>query len=156
MDPLVKLYLERADTEIVEAESLFKISGDNSLKAILKIDVSKTFYSGVISHSYYAIFYSAKAYLLSKGITISSPREHQKVYLAFSKLVNEKTINKELFNIYDKEFLKAEVLLEILEGELGKRTKFTYKTLPQANKEPAFESTENANKFYKAINALLG
>ena len=59
-----------------------------------------------------------------------------------------------LLNIYDKEVLKAEALLEILRDELGKRTNFTYKSLPQANKDPASESVTNANKFYKAVNSL--
>jgi len=131
MDSLVKLFLERAESEIIEAEALFKISEDNNLKTTLKIDLVKTFYSGVISHSYYSIFYSAKAYLLTKEIHISSPKEHQKVYNALSKLVKNGVIAKDLLNIYDREVLKAEALLEILRDELGKRTNFTYKSLPQ-------------------------
>jgi len=155
MDSLVKLFIERAESEIIEAEALFKLSEDINLKSLLKIAPDKTFYSGVISHSYYSIFYCAKAYLLSKEIEISSPKEHQKVYNKFSGLVRGGTIQEDLLKIYDKEILKAEVLLEILKDELGKRTNFTYKTLPQANRQPAIESVQNATRFYKIINALI-
>ncbi len=155
MDSLAKLFIERAESEIIEAETLFKLSEDAVLKEQLKIESSKTFYSGVISHSYYSIFYCAKAYLLAKNIKIDSPREHQKVYNSFAKLVKEGVIQQDLLKIYDEEIMKAEALLEILGDELGKRTNFTYKTLPQANKQPATESIENANIFYKIINAMI-
>ena len=155
MDSLVKLFIERAESEIIEAETLFRLSADTSLKSLLKIEQTKTFYSGVISHSYYSIFYCAKAYLLSKKIEISSPKEHQKVYNNFSELVKEGIIQKDLLKIYNKEILKAEALLEILRDELGKRTAFTYKTLPEANRDPARESIQNATKFYKIMNAII-
>jgi len=155
MDTLVKLFIERAESEIIEAEALFRLSEDTDLKYQLKIEPAKTFYSGVIGHCYYSIFYCAKAYLLSKDVKVSVPKEHKKVYGNFLRLIKKGIIQNDLLKIYNKEIIKAEVLLEILKGELGKRTNFTYKTLPQANKLPAKESIENANKFYKIINAII-
>lgn len=72
MDPIVTIYFERAENEIDLAESILIISEDNEIKNQLKIDSSRTFYSGVITHSYYSMFYSVKAYLLSKNIIIKS------------------------------------------------------------------------------------
>ena len=44
-----------------------------------------TFYSSVISHSYYSIFYAAKALLLKKGLKTESPNVHTKTYFIFKK-----------------------------------------------------------------------
>lgn len=50
--------------------------------------------------------------------------------------------------------LRADTLLEIFQTEKGKRGKFTYRKLPQANVEPAKESIKNAEEFFKHINRL--
>jgi len=42
-----------------------------------------------------------------------------------------------------------------MEDEREKRTTFTYKTLPQANKEPAEKSIENAKFFISHIKSFL-
>ena len=52
--------------------------------------------------------------------------------------------------------MKADMLLEILEKEEENRTKFTYKTLAQANKAPADESIKNAEIFLNEIKGLIG
>ena len=151
---LVKLYLERAENEIMLAETLFKISGDEGLKETFNLGKEETFYSGVISHAYYAIFYSAKAILLLKGIKTKPPEEHKKTYKAFRKLIYSGFIDKNLFEIYEKESIKAESLLNIFFSEKKKRGKFTYEKLPQANIEPAKESLNNSLIFFKNINAI--
>ncbi len=110
-----------------------------------------TYYSAAISHAYYCIFYAAKAYLLLKEIKTEAPEEHKKTFEAFSKLVEAGIIDVELLKIYQKLFIKADALLQIFELEKGKRSKFTYKKLPQANREPAKESINNAQFFYKNI-----
>ena len=48
----------------------------------------------------------------------------------------------------------ADALLSIFEIEKGKRGKFTYKRIPQANQEPAQESIKNAQFFYKNMFGL--
>jgi len=68
MDSLVEIFLDRADNEIHAAESLKKLSEDIKSKKEFELNEDVTFYSSVISHSYYAIFYAAKAILLVKGI----------------------------------------------------------------------------------------
>jgi len=123
---------------------------------IFQIAEEFTFYSAVISHSYYAIFQSAKAYLISKGVAFSEKQgQHQKVYYGFKKYVKNGTIDSELLKIYDTVKVKAKELLEILEKEREERGKSTYETLPQANKEPAENSLANAQKFYSNIYYLI-
>ncbi len=153
MEKLIKLYLEKAENELVLAESLFKISGDNLIKEKLDVDSKETFYSAVITHSYYCIFYCAKAILLLKNVKTKTPNEHKKTYDEFKKLRG--FIDKSLFEIYETESLKAETLLKIFFDEKKKRSKFTYKTLPQANIQPAKESLGNAGRFFRNINNII-
>ena len=51
--------------------------------------------------------------------------------------------------------VRAEELLGVFSKEKGKRGKFTYQKLPQANREPAKESFDNASFFFKNINKIL-
>lgn len=153
MEGLIKLYLERAENEIVLAESLFRISSENSLKESLGINLRETFYSAVVSHSYYCIFYSAKAFLLLKGVRTKMPNEHKKTYDEFKRLKN--FLDDSLLKIYEEESMKAESLLEIFFEEKRKRGTFTYNKLPQANREPARESLENAGRFFRNINVII-
>lgn len=50
--------------------------------------------------------------------------------------------------------IKADTLLHIFELEKGKRGKFTYRRIPQANQEPAQESISNAKTFFNNIYRL--
>ena len=155
MDSLTKLYLERSENEMVLAEALVELSSKDGVKSQLKIEKDMTFYSAVISHSYYSIFYCARAYLFFKGIKIKAPQEHKKTYAQFRKLVKEKVLDKELLELYKEVFIKADSLLDILKTERKKRGEFTYEKLPQANKKPALDSLENAQKFFKHFYGLL-
>ena len=128
-----------------------KISDDKEMQvSVFKVS-EDTYYSAVVSHAYYCIFYAAKAYILTKGIKTEAPEEHKKTFEEFDKLVEKGIVDVELLKIYEKMLIKADVLLSIFELEKGKRGKFTYKTLPQANREPAKESIENAQTFFKHI-----
>ena len=153
MEGLVRLYLEKAENELILAESLFKISSDNLMKEKLEVRSKETFYSAVITHSYYSIFYCAKAVLFSRGIKTSAPEEHKKTYEEFKKLRG--VINKILFDIYESESIKAESLLKIFFDEKKKRGEFTYKSLSRANIVPAEESLKNASVFFKNINKVI-
>ena len=155
MEPRIKLFIERAENELVLSESLFKLSQEEDKKAQLEIKKEVTFYSAVISHAYYCIFYCAKAYLMFKGTKTEPPEEHKKTYAEFSKFVKNKELSEELVKIYDAELTKAESLLSIFKVEKIKRGKFTYEVMPQANKGPAEESINNANKFFKTIYNLV-
>ncbi len=152
-----ELYLQRAENELVAAQILFDISNNPALqKEQFKLEKDFTFYSTVISHSYYCIFYSAKATMIEQGIKTEAPEVHKKTVEAFEKnLVKTGKLDVELLKIYKKMIVRAEELLEIFSKEKGKRGEFTYRKLPQANKEPAKESLDNASLFFKNINKIL-
>ena len=151
------LYLQRAENELVAAQMLFAVSSSPLLqKEQFKLEKEFTFYSSVIIHSYYCIFYSAKASLIKTGIKTEAPEVHRKTIEAFEKyLVKTGKLDVELLEIYQKIVVRAEELLEIFSKEKGKRGKFTYQKLPQANREPAKESFDNASFFFRNINKIL-
>ena len=151
MDFEYSIYLTRAQNELNLSSMIIKISDDKKLQISTFGMKEDTYYSAAISHAYYCIFYAAKAYLLLKGIKTEPPEEHKKTFDAFSNLVGQGIIDVELLMIYKNIFVKADALLSIFEIEKGKRGKFTYKRIPQANQEPAQESIKNAQFFYKNI-----
>lgn len=156
MDTLVELYLERAQNELELAKSVFSISQNPELKSRLALREGTTFYSAVINHAYYCIFYSAKAILLMKGIKIDAPEEHRKTLESFeTALVNTGFIDMKLLEIYRKIVMQANTLLSIFSLEKSKRGKFTYHKIAQANIGPAEESLENAKMFFKNICAIV-
>ncbi len=87
MDSGVKLYLERAEHEFRLAKTIFNLSGTEKLKIELGANPDDTFYSAVISHCYYSIFYCAKSILLTKGIKTKVLNEHKKTYEEFKKIL---------------------------------------------------------------------
>jgi uncharacterized protein (UPF0332 family) len=156
MDSMVNDYLKRARSELDMAEILFKISNSNNAKQSFNLFLDSTYYSGVISHAYYAIFYSAKAILLTKNIKTEAPEIHKKTFEAFKeKFVDSGILDVKLLEIYKRMIIRADELLQIFKDEKWKRGHFTYKTIPQANKEPSEESIKNAVNFIKNIRAVL-
>jgi len=152
MDSDTKLYLERAQNELKLAEIVMQISINKDIQTkILEIDKPDTYFSSVITHAYYSIFYTAKAYLIMKGIITKAPEEHKKTYEEFKKLVSQGIVDEELLNLYEEVLVKAEKLLGIFKVEKKKRGEFTYQRIAQANLEPAKESLENAKTFLKNI-----
>mgnify|MGYP001592572374 CR=1 FL=1 len=152
-----ELYLLRAENELVAAQILFAISSNPVLqKEQFKLEKEFTFYSSVINHSYYCIFYAAKASLINIGIKTEAPEVHKKTVEAFETyLVQTGKLDVALLKIYQKMVVRAEELLGIFSKEKGKRGNFTYQKLSQANKEPAEESVHNASFFFKNINKIL-
>ena len=152
MDSDTKLYLERAGNELKLAEIIMQMSINKDLQTkIPTIDKPDTYFSSVISHAYYSIFYTAKAYLIMKGIITKAPEEHKKTYDEFRRLVLQGIVDKELLRLYEEVLVKAEELLGIFKIEKKKRGEFTYQRIAQANLEPAKESLENAKTFLKNI-----
>jgi len=150
-----KLYIHRAENEIKLAEIIFVISEEPVIqKETFKIKEPETYFSAVIAHSYYSIFYGTKAYLTKKGIEVSDPEEHKKAFNEFKKIVESGELGVELLKIYQEAIVRAEYLLGIFKEEKKKRGEFTYRTMPQANKEPAKESIEHAKTFFKNMIAL--
>lgn len=149
------LFLQRAKNELSLARTVFRISTNNKLKNELELKEDSTFFSNVISISYYCIFYSAKALLESRGIKTKMPDEHKKTLAEFEKFVKSGEIDKELLIIYQKLFIRADELLGIFQKEKKKRGTYTYYKLPQSNLKPAQESLNNAEKFLKNINLII-
>lgn len=156
MDSTVEIYLQRAHNELSIAKLLFTISNDLKKKQEFQIDDEVTFYSSVISHSYYGVFYGATAILLTKGIKNEMPNVHKKTYESFEEhFVKTGILDAQLLQIYQKMMVRADELLQIFKDEKWKRGHFTYQTIPQANKEPAEQSIQNALTFIRNIKIVL-
>lgn len=152
MDSMVEIFTERAKNEILAAQSLKKLSEETRFKEDFQLSDDVTFYSSVISHSYYAIFYAAKAILLTKGIRTYAPEVHRKTIEEFEKnFVDTGILDVKLLEIYNKIVVRADELVEIFRDEKGKRGKFTYRTIPEANKGPAEDSLKNSMFFVSNI-----
>ena len=94
--------------------------------------------------------------MIKIGIKTEAPEVHKKTLEAFEKyLVRTGKLDFELLKIYQKMVVRAEELLGIFSKEKGKRGRFTYQKLPQANREPAKESLDNGSFFFKNINKIL-
>lgn|SRR3989338_3671078 len=156
MDLRVNLWLNRAHNELTTAQVLKRVSEEPSLKKEFQIQASATFYNGVISHAYYAIFYAARAALLLEKIEVVAPDIHTKAYNRFKNVfVDTGKLNKHLFKYYTSTFVKASDLLQIMEAEKKKRGDFTYTTIPEANQSPAEESITNALQFISHIRTFI-
>jgi len=156
MDLMVKVYLERGENELLAAKVLKRVTEEPQTKKYLELEEGTTFYSSVISHAYYSIFYTAKATLLTKGIKTEMPDVHKKTYELFkAEFVDSGILDIELLNIYQKMIVRADELLQIFKDEKWKRGHFTYQTIPQANKEPAEQSVQHALTFLKNIKLIL-
>ena len=150
------LYLERAENELELAKIVFKITDEKSIQEnVFFIKRPLTFFTAVISHSYYCIFYAAKAYLASKDIKTEFPEEHRKTFKEFKKLVDAGVIDVELLRLYKQVMVRADTLLQVFKMEKKKRGDFTYQKIPQANKEPAETSLKHSQTFFKHIYNLL-
>jgi len=149
------LYIQRAGNELNLAKAVFKLSRETQLKRQFNLKDDATFFSNVIINCYYCIFYSAKAFLYTKGIVTKIPDEHKKTLEEFEKFVISGEIDVKLLKIYKSIVIKADELLSIFKKEKSKRGKFTYRKLPQANIEPARQSLRNAEIFLKNINMMI-
>ncbi|MBI4447873.1 HEPN domain-containing protein [Candidatus Woesearchaeota archaeon] len=153
---MAKQYMDRAENELRLSAALKIISESLEEKKGLGLNKDDTFYSSVISHAYYAIFYSAKAILLTRGIKTNSPEVHKGTLEAFKEhFVDLGILDVELLRIYNKMIVRADELLGLFQAEKRKRGQFVYKTIPQANIEPTIESIDNAKKFVKHIKQII-
>ena len=152
----ITLHFDRAENEFKHAEAIYKVSESNDLKRELELLENDTFYSGVITHAYYAIFYSAKALLLKCKVRTKSPNIHKASLDAFAYyfVINGK-LDLELLKMYQSAIVKADSLLGLFISEKDKRGEFTYKKLPDSNKEPAHESIKNATTFLKHVKKVI-
>ncbi|MFH1642361.1 MAG: hypothetical protein ABIC04_05695 [Nanoarchaeota archaeon] len=108
MDIRVKGYLDRAENELVLAKANFELSTKQKVKNVLNIPLTRTFFNNVISEGDYAIFYSAKAFLISMNIKTEPPEEHKKTYNELKKIVE----SKQLDNNWQKFMMKNQTRLK--------------------------------------------
>lgn len=156
MDSRVNLWLARAANELLAAQALYSISQDLRYKKENKFPAETTFYSAVIGHAYYGIFYAVRAALLSEKIEITSPDIHNKAYNRFKNVFFDTgKLQKHLLQVYSTAFIRADDLLNIVKTEKKKRGDFTYTTTSEANKEPAEDSLTNANLFVSHIRTYI-
>ena len=154
--PLIRLNLRRAENELKNAEMIFKVSVNDIFKNELGLLKEDTFYSSVISHAYYAIFFATKALLLKEKVRTKSPNIHKATLDAFAYyLISNGKLDVKLLNIYKSAIVKADSLLGLFISEKDKRGTFTYQELSDANKEPAEESINNANQFLTSVIRLM-
>lgn len=155
--PVMLLNFLRAENELKHAEAIFKVSESSKLKQDLSLLETDTFYSGAIAHAYYAIFFAAKALLLREGISTRSPNIHKATLDAFAYyFITTGRLDVELLRIYSAAIVKADSLLGLFVSEQDKRGTFTYKRLPDANREPAKESIASAVAFLTQIKKVIG
>lgn len=133
MKQLSELYLSRAENEIVAAQVLNEVSVNQSVqKEQFKLEKDFTFYSSVISHCYYCIFYAAKAILMNDGIKTGAPNVHKKTLIAFKKfLVETGKLDIELIKIYEDIAVKADILLNIFSIEKTKEEDLLIRRFPK-------------------------
>ena len=156
MGSLIEVYLDRANNEIMVAASLKRLSERETDRVNFNLPDDVSFYSAVISHSYYAIFYAAKAILLTKDVETKSPEVHKKTFDEFKlRFVDTEELDLSFLKIYKKLIVRADALLEIFKHEKWKRGNFTYQTIPQANKEPADDSLKNSKFFVSNIMRVI-
>jgi len=93
--------------------------------------------------------------ILAKGIKTKPPEEHRKTFEEFSHFVENGVLDVELLRIYKSMIIKADTLLGIFGAEKEKRGRFTYRKMPQANREPAKESAGNGEFFFKNVYMLI-
>ncbi len=157
MDLEVKLYAGRAENELRLVNSLFNLSKNPRVKIELGANEDDTFYSAVISHAYYSIFYATKALLLTKNVRTRPPEVHKKTYDEFKRhFVDTGVLDVELLKIYQAMIVRADELLQLFRTERKKRGHFTYQTIAQANMPYAEESARNARKFLSNILEVIG
>lgn len=148
MGSTVDIYFQRAGNELLAAKALKRLSEHPEDKTRFSLPAETTFYSGVISHAYYAIFYSANALLLTRNLKTAAPEVHKKTYNLFkTHFVDTGILDVKLLRIYSKMIVRADELLKIFKEEKKKRGQYTYETIPQANKQPADDSLKNARFF---------
>ena len=81
---------------------------------------------------------------------------HKKTLDAFEEhFVDTGILDVKLFEIYKRLIVRADVLLGIFREEKQKRGDFTYRTIPQANREPAEDSIQNAKVFVSNIKKVI-
>ena len=146
-----EMYIENSDLSLETAQKLLS----------LETSIYKP-YLWVIVSSYYAMYYIANAVLLSVGYKIGDKISHKVTSDALIVFTRDK-IKKELIEGYEDikedalELIssKADFILQSLDFEREKRSKFQYQMDEQAKKSKALTSLDRAKQFVFELKKLL-
>lgn len=147
-----KMYIENSEISLETAKKLLSLETDQ-YKPYLWIIVS----------SYYSMYYIANAVLLNLGYKVGDKISHKVTSDALIVFARNK-LKKNLLEGYEdakEEALelistKVDSLLQSLDYERGKRSKFQYQMDEQAKKSKALTSLERAKQFVFEMKKLLG
>jgi uncharacterized protein (UPF0332 family) len=150
-DTALEMYRENCDLSLETAQRLFNLETED-YKPFLWI----------ITTSYYAMFYIANAVLLNFGYKVGEKISHKITIDSLIVYVRNK-LKKELLEEYEDvkedalEIMssKADSLLESLDFERRKRSKFQYKMDEELKKSKAMTSFNRAKKFVFELKKLL-
>ena len=145
------MYIENSELSLETAKKLFSLE-NKSYKPYLWVIVS----------SYYAMYYIANAVLLNLGYKVGDKISHKVTSDALIVFVRNK-LKKNLLEEYENtkeealELISSKVdsLLQSLDYEREKRSKFQYQMDEQAKKAKAFTSLERAKQFVFDMKKLL-
>ena len=158
-------FLKNAFDSIETAKLLIEVSTKEEMQSSLGFPKFNGFL-WVINSSYYSMFYTARALLDSRGITIKADNSVHSV--TFNALVyyfylngklerrfieDFKEAGEEAFEILGKE--KAKILIEEYSSEKEKRNKFTYEIGEIAIKGKAETSLKRAKKFNEEARKII-
>ena len=146
-----EMYLENCDLSLATAQKLFSLESEQYKP-----------YLWVIVSSYYAMFYAANAILLSSGYKIGDKISHKVTSDALIVFVRNK-LKKGFLEEYEDAQLdaleltsaKADNLLESLDFERKKRSKFQYRMDEEVKRTKALTSLQRAKEFIFELKKLL-
>ena len=146
-----EMYIENSNLSLETAQKLLSLENQTYQP-----------YLWVIVSSYYAMYYIANAVLLKIGYKVGDKISHKVTADALIVLVRDK-LKKELIEEYEnvKEDAleltssKADSLLESLDFEREKRSKFQYQMDEKVKKSKALTSSERAKQFVFELKKLL-
>ena len=146
-----EMYIENSNLSLETAQKLLSLENQTYQP-----------YLWVIVSSYYAMYYIANAVLLKIGYKVGDKISHKVTADALIVFARDK-LRKELIEEYEnvKEDAleltssKADSLLESLDFEREKRSKFQYQMDEKAKKSKALTSLERAKQFVFELKKLL-
>ncbi len=146
-----EMYIENSDLSLETAQKILNLE-DETYKPYLWVIVS----------SYYAMYYIANAVLISLGYKVGDKISHKVTSDAIIVFVRNK-LKKELIEEYENiredalELIssKTDSILESLDIERGKRSKFQYQMDEQVKKAKALTSLDRAKRFLFELKKLL-
>ena len=165
-EQFIHFFLKNASDSLETAKLLFEVSTKENIQNSMGMPKFNGFL-WVINSSYYSMFYTARALLDSRGISIKAENSvHTATFNALfyyfylngkleRKFIEDlKEAGEEAFEILGKE--KAKEFIENYSSEKEKRSRFTYDLGEIAIKGKAETSLNRAKKFNEEARKIIG